>query len=275
MSEAKIQLLGVLGEATSQDYQRMKAAEDMLKQWENAPSFFATLQDIFYDRSVDHDIRFLSGIYLKNGIDRFWRRTAKNPISPEEKMVIRQRLLQFLDEPSRKVNIENLTAQNAVIVSRIARIDYPRDWPDLLSNLILSMETNTSTDQDHTRLIHHRVLETLSEVLTELSTRLLSSGRKQFAEIAPTIFQSVAQIYLPYVERTISKISSSGQFNASEDSLLMELEIVATCVKCLKVLMVNGIRDVHKYNETRTFIEVSRKHLEQYVNCRKCVHVCI
>lgn len=44
MSEAKIQLLGVLGEATSQDYQRMKAAEDMLKQWENAPSFFATLQ---------------------------------------------------------------------------------------------------------------------------------------------------------------------------------------------------------------------------------------
>lgn len=44
MSEAKVQLLSVLAEATSQDYQRIKAAEDMLKQWENAPSFFATLQ---------------------------------------------------------------------------------------------------------------------------------------------------------------------------------------------------------------------------------------
>ena len=44
MSEAKSQLLTVLSEATSQDYYRMKQAEDMLKQWENAPRFFATLQ---------------------------------------------------------------------------------------------------------------------------------------------------------------------------------------------------------------------------------------
>lgn len=44
MSEAKSQLLAVLSEATSQDYYRMKQAEDMLKQWENAPRFFATLQ---------------------------------------------------------------------------------------------------------------------------------------------------------------------------------------------------------------------------------------
>jgi hypothetical protein len=51
MSEAKVQLLGVLREATSQDYNRMKQAEEMLKQWENAPSFFATLQvqySLFY-----------------------------------------------------------------------------------------------------------------------------------------------------------------------------------------------------------------------------------
>ncbi|GAA5815784.1 hypothetical protein MFLAVUS_009299 [Mucor flavus] len=260
MSEAKIQLLGVLREATSQDFQRMRQAEDMLKQWENAPSFFATLQDIFYDRSVEHDIRFLSGIYLKNGIDRFWRRTAKNPISAEEKQAIRQRLLQFLDEPSRK-----LTAQNAVIVSRIARLDYPRDWPDLLSTLIQSMETTAASDPDHARLIHHRVLETLGEVLTELSTRLLSSGRKQFADIAPNIFQTVAQVYVGYVDSTIMNLSNQIE---NTDAVLVELDIVATCVKCLKVLMISGIRDVHKYNETKTFIDISRKHLEQFMNCR-------
>jgi hypothetical protein len=44
MSEAKAQLLNVLREATSQDYLRMRQAEEQLKQWENAPSFFATLQ---------------------------------------------------------------------------------------------------------------------------------------------------------------------------------------------------------------------------------------
>lgn len=44
MSEAKVQLLGVLREATSQDYNRTKQAEELLKEWENSPSFFATLQ---------------------------------------------------------------------------------------------------------------------------------------------------------------------------------------------------------------------------------------
>ncbi|CAO3653619.1 unnamed protein product [Mucor hiemalis] len=260
MSEAKAQLLAVLREATSQDYNRMKQAEEMLKQWENAPSFFATLQDIFYDRSVDHDIRFLSGIYLKNGIDRFWRRTAKNPISAEEKTSIRQRLLQFLDEPSKK-----LTAQNAVIISRIARLDYPRDWPNLLSTLIQSMENANVSNEDHARLIHHRLLEVLSEVLSELSTRLLSSGRKQFADIAPNIFQAVAQVYVVYVDRCITKTSTQV---TNVEALLVELDIVMTCIKCLRILMISGIRDVHKYNETRTFIGVSHKHLEQFMNCR-------
>ncbi|CAO3662719.1 hypothetical protein CU097_009870 [Rhizopus azygosporus] len=241
MSEAKSQLLTVLSEATSQDYYRMKQAEDMLKQWENAPRFFATLQDIFYDSNIHHDIRVLSGIYLKNGIDRFWRKTAKNPIDPEEKTVIRQRLLGFMDEPNKK-----LTSQNAVIIARIARIDYPHQWPDLLSSL-LKIISNADNS-----VVHHHALETLYEVLAELSTRLLASGRKQFAEIAPELFQVVAQIYMAYVQKQKE----------------IELQITASCIKCLRILMVSGIKDVHKYDETKTFIAISSGHLEQYMNFR-------
>jgi hypothetical protein len=100
---------------------------------------------------------------------------------------------------------------------------------------------------DHARLVHHRVLETLGEVLSELSTRLLSAGRKQFAEVAPNIFQAVAQVYVVYVDRTIVQLANVDNVEA----LLLELDIVGTCVKCLRILMVSGIRDVHKYNETR------------------------
>ncbi|KAI8646038.1 armadillo-type protein [Parasitella parasitica] len=257
MSEAKVQLIGVLREATSQEYSRMKQAEVLLKEWENSPSFFATLQDIFYDRTVDHNIRTLGGIYLKNGIDRFWRRTAKNPILPEEKKAIRERLLQFMDEPSKKVTILSqlidlyqLTTQNAVIVSRIARLDYPRDWPDLLTTLVRLMESASAQNPNETHLIHSRILETLSEVLSELSTRLLSSGRQQFAQISPTIFQAVAQVYVVYVDRTITNLQQING-NVNLEVLLEELNIVSTCVKCMRVLMVSGIRDVHKYDETR------------------------
>lgn len=44
MTDARTQLLQVLHEAASQDIGRMSQAEQLLKQWENEPSFFATLQ---------------------------------------------------------------------------------------------------------------------------------------------------------------------------------------------------------------------------------------
>ncbi|CAO3633200.1 unnamed protein product [Mucor fragilis] len=129
------------------------------------------------------------------------------------------------------------------------------------------MEAASTHNPDNAHLIHSRVLETLSEVLQELSTRLLSSGRRQFAEIAPTIFQAVAQIYVVYVDRTINKLQQINN-SVDQEALLEELNIVGTCVKCMRILMVSGIRDVHKYDETRTFLDVSRKHLERYMDCR-------
>jgi hypothetical protein len=44
MNEAKNQLLSVLQEALSQDYQRMRQAEETLKQWEIEPHFLAVMQ---------------------------------------------------------------------------------------------------------------------------------------------------------------------------------------------------------------------------------------
>ncbi|ORZ00705.1 armadillo-type protein [Syncephalastrum racemosum] len=252
MTDARTQLLHVLHEAASQDISRMSQAEQLLKQWESEASFFATLQDIFYDPAVPHDVRFLSGIYLKNGVARFWRKTAPRPIDPQEKAAIRQRLLQFLNEPSKK-----LTAQNAIIVARIARIDYPMEWPDLLPSLIQAIE---STQGDQEMLVHDRALEILVEVLQELSTRLLSAGRRQFTEVAPRVFQTAANLYVAYTTRILDAFGRKTNATTA-----LELEIVATVIKCLRILMVNGIRDVHKYDETKTFIDLSRQHLQEFV----------
>ncbi|KAL0090724.1 armadillo-type protein [Phycomyces blakesleeanus] len=266
MADPRTQLLTVLHEAASQDYARMRQAEEMLKQWENASQFFATLQDIFYDRSVHHDVRFLSGIYLKNGIDRFWRRTAKNPIAPEEKIAIRLRLLQFLDEPSKK-----LASQNAIIVARIARLDFPNEWPELLPTLIQAIETTSSGNNEQSRIIHDRSLSMLYEVLSELSTRLLSAGRKQFASIAPRTFQTIAQVYATYTERTIAYMANIQAIitdSVAKARTIEELEITSMCLKCLRILMVSGIRDVHKYDETKMFIRMSQRHIQSYVDIR-------
>ncbi|KAI8373127.1 armadillo-type protein [Radiomyces spectabilis] len=253
MSDPRSQLLHVLHEAASQDFARMRQAEELLIQWENEPSFFATLQDIFYDRSVDHDVRFLGGIYLKNGINRFWRKTAKNPINPAEKANIRQRLLNFFDEPSTK-----LTWQNALIAARIARLDYPREWPELLPTLMQVIETtDLTTNEGAGRLIHDRALTMLYEVLYELSGRILSTGRRQFAEIAPRTFQTVAGAYMTYSNRNFSHLSNLSA--AQQDGTVGELNITSMCVKCMRILMVSGIKDVHQYEETKVTL-VKKKH---------------
>ncbi|KAI8069428.1 armadillo-type protein [Gongronella butleri] len=254
MSDARSQLLGVLMDATSQDLARIKQAEALLKQWETEPSFFATLQDIFYDVTLDHDVRFLSGIYLKNGVDRFWRRTAKNPINPDEKTMIRNRLLQFMTDPSTK-----LSTQNTVIIARIARLDFPSQWPDLMSTLVQQIEMPGAHD---VLIVHHRCLSTINEVIGELSTRVLSAGRKQFAQLAPHTFQVIANIYMSYVRQI------HAHWAQPTSEILQRLEILAICIHCLRILMVNGIRDIHKFEDTKTFMDVSYQHLKTFVEFR-------
>lgn len=127
--------------------------------------------------------------------------------------------------------------QNALIASKIARFDYPSHWPELFSTLIQSLET---ANMDQT--IHYRVLEILNEILY---TRV--SG---IDEVASRIFQALVQVYLVYTDRTIMTISHLGE-NLDQNTLLIDLDIISICIKCLRVLMMNNIKDFHKYDETR------------------------
>ncbi|KAI8142980.1 hypothetical protein BJV82DRAFT_113547 [Fennellomyces sp. T-0311] len=134
-------------------------------------------------------------------------------------------------------------------------MDYPMDWPDLLPSLVQAIETPNGDE----RLVHDRALEMLYEVLYELSTRFLSASRRQFTQVAPRIFQTVANIYVTYTARTVAALAASQ----TGDELETEMRIASDCVKCLRILMVSGIRDVHKYDETkvtkRAFVGAERE----------------
>ncbi|CAG8445796.1 3687_t:CDS:10 [Acaulospora colombiana] len=88
MASARDQLLTILSEAASQQPERMKAAEAQLKQWEVESKFYSTFA-----------------------------------INAAEKAEIRSKLLLFMDE-----EFNQLATQYAVMVSKIARLDYPNEW---------------------------------------------------------------------------------------------------------------------------------------------------
>lgn len=58
--------------------QHRSEAEAFLSQCEtNTPGFYQILQHIYMSESFEEDTRTLAVIYFKNGIEKYWRRTAK------------------------------------------------------------------------------------------------------------------------------------------------------------------------------------------------------
>ena len=110
--------------ASSSSQQRVRVGTAQLQNWADNPDFYQRLQDQFVNQSVPLEVRYLAAIQLKNGIDKHWRKTAQNAIGKDVKVIIRQRCLQSgLNEPDHR-----LALQNAIIVSKIVRFEYPHDW---------------------------------------------------------------------------------------------------------------------------------------------------
>jgi hypothetical protein len=78
-------------------------------------------------------------VCLKNAIDKFWRKTAPNSIKEEERVLLKNQFLQYLNEPELKI-----ARQMSVVLGKLARFDLPHQWPDLMTKLIqILRETST------------------------------------------------------------------------------------------------------------------------------------
>ena len=69
-------VLDALTRASSQNTAVLKPAEQQLKSWETQPGFYTVLQTIFSNHALDDNVRWLAVVYFKNGIDRYWRKSA-------------------------------------------------------------------------------------------------------------------------------------------------------------------------------------------------------
>lgn len=69
-------LLHVLKSAASTDPQQVQSGTKQLQQWERESGYYKHLQSVFINRSLPVEVRYLAVIQLKNGIDKYWRKTA-------------------------------------------------------------------------------------------------------------------------------------------------------------------------------------------------------
>uniref|UniRef100_A0A663N3W3 Importin-11 n=1 Tax=Athene cunicularia TaxID=194338 RepID=A0A663N3W3_ATHCN len=168
LNSASSIVLQVLTQATSQDTTVLKPAEEQLKQWETQPGFYSVLLNIFTNHTLDVNVRWLAVLYFKNGIDRYWRRVAPHALSEEEKATLRAGLIANFNEP-----VNQIATQISVLIAKVARVDCPRQWPELIPTLVESVKV-----QDDLR--QHRALLTFYHVTKTLASKRLAADRKLF-----------------------------------------------------------------------------------------------
>uniref|UniRef100_A0A671SWT0 Importin-11 n=1 Tax=Sinocyclocheilus anshuiensis TaxID=1608454 RepID=A0A671SWT0_9TELE len=225
-------VLQALTQATSQDTAVLKPAEEQLRQWETEPGFYSVLLSIFNNHLLDVNVRWLAVLYFKNGIDRYWRKVAPHALSEEEKSSLRAGLITNFNEP-----VNQIATQIAVLIAKVARLDCPRQWPELIPILLESVKVQDSLQQ-------HRALLTFYHVTKTLASKRLATDRRLFQDLASSIYSFACSLWNHHTDTFLQQI-----YTGDQQASLSSLERTLLSLKVLRKLTVHGFIEPHNNME--------------------------
>ncbi|XP_060607409.1 importin-11-like isoform X2 [Ruditapes philippinarum] len=190
-------------------------------------------------------------MYIKNGVDRYWRRTAPNAMKEDEKETIRQRLLANFNEPSPQI-----CTQMSVLVAKIARLDCPRNWPTLLPTLLQTVRCDNQLLQERSLLVLHHVLKTLA-------SKRLAPDRKLFEDLTNEIF---SYIYGLWTDQ-LSEFLQLAAMHSEEMHTVIDRTTLS--LRTLRRMVVHGFRDPASNQEAMSFLNDVFVKLDAMLECRQ------
>ncbi|XP_057269549.1 importin-11 [Pezoporus wallicus] len=254
LNSASTIVLQVLTQATSQDTAVLKPAEEQLKQWETQPGFYSVLLNIFTNHSLDVNVRWLAVLYFKNGIDRYWRRVAPHALSEEEKTTLRAGLIANFNEP-----VNQIATQISVLIAKVARVDCPRQWPELIPTLLESVKVQDDLQQ-------HRALLTLYHVTKTLASKRLAADRKLFYDLTSGIYSFACSLWNHHTDTFLQQICTGDETGATNS-----LERTLLSLKVLRKLTVHGFVEPHWNAEVMGFLHAVFERLKQFLECSRSI----
>jgi hypothetical protein len=182
----------------------------------------------------------MASVCLKNAIDKYWRKTAPNSVKEEERLMLKNQFLQYLNEPELRI-----ARQMSVILGKLARFELPHQWPDLITKLIqILQESSTLAHQtaspgganaqpgpalasllalapvtlqhqqpnqpysiqninSQQNIIQNRSLMALHQIIKSLASKRLVNDRKIFEELALNLIDMLSQLAFFYVQKCL------------------------------------------------------------------------
>ena len=238
---SKETLYHVLQSSTSNDQQQIRTGTQQLQNWETTAGFYSSLQSIYVDYTFPVELRYLAILQLKNGIDKYWRKTATNAIKKEERESIRSQLVSSgIMEPDPR-----LALQISIVIGKITRFEYPHDWPDAISSTLQELHSALSTGNS---VLLSRAFLILLHIIKVLASAKLLRHRTSLQSAAPDIIKSLSSIYEEKVNTWFNFLRDGGN---EEREAPESIEQSLLALRILRRLLVAGYDFPNRHQEVK------------------------
>ncbi|ETI25200.1 hypothetical protein G647_04573 [Cladophialophora carrionii CBS 160.54] len=240
-------VISTLTNASHPTAQSLKVATQQIGNWERSAGYYALLQDVYSDFSLGQEVRFQAIIQLKNGIDKHWRKTAINPITKAEKEQIRSRSIDAgVREP-----VSALALQNALMLAKIVRYEFPHDWPDVISVVIQHLRAAGQDPSDS--LYISNILTITLQIIKELASARLQRTKRSLQDVSLELLQVLGSLYISLVARWQSNQSDMSSVVSSHSAL-----------KTLRRLVIAGFERPHRDDAVKQFWDLLQTHQQSF-----------
>ncbi|KAI1609016.1 armadillo-type protein [Exophiala viscosa] len=227
----------------------LKVATQQIANWEKTPGYYALLQDIYADLSLGQDVRFHAIIQLKNGIDKYWRKTSTHAIGKDEKQQIRTKSIEAgVREP-----VSALALQNALMLAKIVRYEFPHDWPDVIHTIIQHLQA--ASQDPNAGLYTSNILTITLQIIKELASGRLQRTKKSLQQVSPELLRVLGSLYVDLVSRW-QPLSVTSDLASTRNSY--------SALKTLRRLLVVGFESPHREDDVIQFWALLQSHQDSF-----------
>ncbi|XBW35908.1 hypothetical protein QEN19_001483 [Hanseniaspora menglaensis] len=234
-----------------------KQAEEQLKIWQefhlNDGTLHLMYQNVYLDLSNPINVRWLAVINFKRIVEKEWKK-----LPADVKLQIRSKVLDNLDELNK-----NLCIQNALAISRMARLDFPANWESMLDDFngvvtstFINCDNSSMNSTDRIKL--YNLLTIINQVVKTVSGARIGKCRTEFQKRSGPLFSTLHQIYSTFSNIWFTSISTDS---LNEDDLAQIMEISYMSSKVLRRLIVDGFQQPHLNEQCNSFYNTCLTHL--------------
>lgn len=163
------------------------------------------------------------------------------------KTAIRSKVFGCIDESNRQLMIHN-----AYAIARLARMDVPGDWPDLMDQLLQLLRQGVES-QNYTK--QHNVLTVLNQVIKAFSISRFGRVRQALLESSPAILTLVTDLYANYSEAWMGDVENNTA----------KMEITHLCLKLARRLIAEGHDRANRSEDCRRFFQITVVQLPEFL----------